>query len=112
MDPDLNDIDSTLASLQAKVSSFASSGAGGASIDSLIPKIGLKKSYICYIAVPIVILIGLTVLKPAFVTTEVPGEDDVPVITVSGKKVMVMTVVFSAIIYACIYFAGARRSTG
>ena len=111
MDPDLNDIDSTLASLQAKVSSFASTGAG-ASIGNLMPKIGLKKSYICYIAVPVVILIGLMVLKPAFVTTGVPGEEDIPVITVSGKKVMVTTVVFSVIIYACIYFAGARRSTG
>jgi hypothetical protein len=112
MDPDLNDIDSTLASLRAKVSSFASTGAGGASIGNLMPKIGLKKSYICYIAVPAVILIGLMVLKPAFVTTEVPGEEDIPVITVSGKKVMVTTVVFSVIIYACIYFAGTRRSTG
>lgn len=112
MDPDLNDLDSTLASLQVKVSSFASTGAGGASIGSLIPKIGLKKSYICYIATPIVILIGLMVLKPAFVTTKIPGEENIPVIKVSGKKVMVTTVIFSVVVYACIYFAGAQKSTG
>jgi hypothetical protein len=112
MDPDLNDLDSTLASLQAKVSSFASSGAGGTSIGSLMPKIGLNKSYMCYAAIPVAILIGLAVFKPAFVTSEVPGEEDIPVMKLNSKKVMVTTVVFSVIIYVCIYFVGAQRNVG
>ena len=77
-----------------------------------MPKIGLKKSYMCYIAVPIVILIGLVVFKPAFVTTEVHNEEDIPVVKLTGKKVMATTVIFSVIVYVCIYFAGTRKSTG
>lgn len=109
---DIDNIDSTLATLQAKVNSFSFGGTNNAVATTLTKHLDSKKFYLACVALPVIIVLALIFIRPSFVTVEDDVDDHGEALRkLSMKKVLIVALLGSAFILGGAYYLFIRSSS-